>query len=135
VCHKLCAIAHFASEAQQVSFNTQSLLCEHHFPRQSCSFNGDCALGECCDSNGECKTGDCSEVEGLAGWIVAVIVISIIVLIVIPIAVFVYCYCYRAATSTRLAHGDVIATQPTTVPRPTPTISTSREKWSTNNNG
>ena len=61
--------------------------------------------------------------EGLAGWIVAIIVISIIVVIVIPIAVGIFCCCCAASASRRQAHAGVIVTQPivtgTTVQYPT----------------
>ena len=86
---------------------------------ESCTFNTDCAPGECCNSD-ECATycyANTIEVEGLAGWIVAVIVISVIVVIVIPVAVVIFCCCCAAgaaSASTRPAHGGVVVTQPTT---------------------
>ena len=80
---------------------------------QYCTADDDCATGECCNSDDECAT-SCYVIEGLAGWIVAVIIISVIVVIVIPIAVVVFCCCCAAAASTRRAHGGIVVTQPTT---------------------
>ena len=80
---------------------------------ESCIVNSDCASGECCNSDDKCAT-DCDVViEGLAGWIVAVIVIGAIVG-VIPIGVVVFCCCCAASASTRSAHGGVIVSQPAT---------------------
>ena len=81
---------------------------------ESCIVNSDCASGECCNSDDKCAT-DCDVViEGLAAWVIAVIVIGVIVVIVIPIAVVVFCCCCAAAASTRSAHGGVIVSQPAT---------------------
>jgi hypothetical protein len=83
---------------------------------ESCIVNSDCASGECCNSDDKCAT-DCDidvAIEGLAGWIVAVIVIGAIVVGVIPIVVVVFCCCCAASASTRSAHGGVIVSQPAT---------------------
>ena len=78
----------------------------------SCDKNSDCAPNECCGSDDKCRKGHC--LDGLAGWIVAVIVISVIVVIVIPIAVIVFCCCCAAAASTRPARRGVVIAQPGT---------------------
>ena len=104
----------------------QKYCCDRKFPEdnvcrsncifESCYSDSDCAPGECCDTDDKCTTGDCSiKIDGLAGWIVAVIVISVIVVIVIPIAVAVFCCCCAAAAASgRSARGGVVVTQPAT---------------------
>ena len=96
----------------------RSNVCSSNCLGESCTFNTDCATGECCNSDDKCATYCYAiEVEGLAGWIVAVIVISVIVVIVIPVAVVMFCCCCAAgaaSASTHPAHGGVVVTQPTT---------------------
>ena len=91
-------------------------VCRSNCIDESCILDSDCAPGECCDSDNKCTTGDCSiKIDGIAGWIVAVIVISVIVVIVIPIAVVVFCCCCAAAAASgRPARGGVVVTQPAT---------------------
>ena len=116
-------------KANECTFDSQCLFgycCERKSPEdnicrsncldESCNFSSDCAPGECCDTDDKCKS-DCNVLEGLAGWIVAVIVISIIVVVVIPIGVVVFCCCCAAgaaASARRPAHGGVVVTQPVT---------------------
>ncbi len=101
----------------------ESNVCRHSCIGQSCIIDSDCAPGECCDSDDKCRSEGNCDLEGLAGWIVAIIVISIIVVIVIPIAVGIFCCCCAASASRRQAHAGVIVTQPivtgTTVQYPT----------------
>ena len=89
-------------------------VCRSNCIGESCIVDSDCAPGECCNSDDKCAT-DCDVViEGLAAWVIAVIVIGVIVVIVMPIAVVVFCCCCAAAASTRSAHGGVIVSQPAT---------------------
>ena len=86
-------------------------VCRSNCIDETCILDSDCAPGECCDSDDKCKS-DCN--EGLAGWIVGVIVISVMVTVVIPIAFVVFCCCCAAASARRPAHGGVVVTQPAT---------------------
>lgn len=97
---------------------------------ESCNVDTDCAPGECCDSDDHCRSFcDHDVVEGLAGWIVAVIVISIIVVIVILVAVVIFCCCCAAAASRRPAHGGVIVTaQPATTTGATAVLTTQNQQ-------
>ena len=91
-------------------------VCRSNCIDETCIRDSDCAPGECCDSDDKCKS-DCDVLEGLAGWIVAVIVISILVVVVIHIGAVTLCCCYAAgaaASARHPAHRGVIVTQPVT---------------------
>ena len=66
-------------------------VCREDVPSLSCDNDEDCASGEWCCKR-KCKTRDCT--EGLAGWLIAVIVI-IVLSVLFSLGGYVYRSCYK----------------------------------------
>ena len=72
-----------------------------------CSSSSNCAKDLCC-SNNVCES--CN--NGLASWVIAVIVISVLVSVGGPVAIIVWRSCFAASAAARRSRPGVVVSQP-----------------------
>ena len=91
------------------------LYCTNNCLDEYCSSSSYCAKDECCRNEvcRSCNT-QTNKSDGLAPWIIAVIVISVLVSVAIPVAITVWCCCFAASAAARRSRASVVVSQPNT---------------------